>query len=305
VQLLDNSQIGTFLHNSRIETFVAPGPRDLPKLELVLKEPESGGSTVPKLIDTHKETFRRIGDETDKMGVQSIAWVEETLKDCDKRWRAAKKAFIAEHPDVYPPSFEIETSPLEKYALELKAWYKDILTDALSNYRAESQIARMVTLWFALENNGTASAEGLEIQLRISPENLVKTSPGSYGSSYCSKALAPMPPPALNLPVPADTSRPELHWYDLSEYRSQQKRRERLILAAKIRLFEETTPESGEKFLEGKYQGLPHGEAVWLWPVYVVFGEAAVQDIEIEYKVHANNQPRATSGSYRVSVRER
>ena len=157
---------------------------------------------------------------------------------------------------------------------------------------------------FLLENRGTAPAENLEIEFKVKPASLIDTARPRPTSAYYSAALAPTPPPALKLPVPNDTRRPEFRWYDLSDYEMQQKREEERFLRIKeIRLFCET--DLGGKLLRMYSKHLQHGKTLWLRPFYVVFDKHPVQDIEIDYKIYAENQPSIGAGHQRISVGER
>jgi hypothetical protein len=165
---------------------------------------------------------------------------------------------------------------------------------------------RAAKLRFRLENNGTVAAEGTEIEVRVTPTELVKHRRPDPTAAYQATEPIPVPPPALGLPAPNDTKRVGFTWYDLSEYRSQQQaEQERSRRSQEVELFDAVESEGGGKFLRTYGKRLQQGRSLGLQPFYVVFGEHPIQDIEIKYKIYADNQPKATEGELTVRVRER
>jgi hypothetical protein len=275
-------------------------------LKLILMEPEGAITSLPKVIDF--EVARKHFDaEAARMGLQSIDWVAATLEEYDNRFESAKNSLIAENRHAELLFLDVPATPLEQYARELRTWYKGILLEAAIARTNQHNAIRAVKLRFRLENNGRVAAEKVEVEIKVTPAELVKHWRPDPTSTYRSKTPIPVPPPALGLPAPKDTKLVRLVWYDLSEYRSQQQAEQKLYYrhSQDVQLFDAVESEGGGKFLRTYGERLQQKRSFGLQPFYVVFGEHPIQDVEVEYKIYAENQPDVTEGKLTVRVRER
>jgi hypothetical protein len=251
----------------------------VPSLELILIEPEEALCVLPQAVDAEAVLRERIDKVSDRMGLQSLDWIAGTITQ--------------HHANI-----EKEPNSLERYARDLRHWYKGVVDEAFSRHRKETNAVRSVTFGFQLANNGTLPAERVEIELSVTPASLVSVSRPDLDVDHSSEA-APIPPASLGLPAPKETKRPCITWYDLSSYRSKKSS----PIFDEIRLLD-LVDANGQKSLKGNLSHLQHGKAVGLHPFYVVFGEHPVEDIKIKYKIIAKNQRKASTGDLRIGVRE-
>jgi hypothetical protein len=94
-----------------------------PKLDLVLVETENP-SVLPKLLPVSTELRRRVDAETARMGLQSLDWVADILRQYEV------KALTA--------GDEVPDTALERYALELEDWYEGVLMETIRRRRRAS-----------------------------------------------------------------------------------------------------------------------------------------------------------------------
>ena len=247
-----------------------PGPR----LELTLAEPKGGSIILPKIVQVPAGLVERLDAESTRMGLQSSDW--------------AKKIVEAERDE--PPS-----SPLHEYAFELHCWYIDFLKATLRRHTAEFEAARTVIVRLDLANVGTQVAEKIEVELQISPQSKVNLASSSfYGSHSCGPA--PAPPPEFGLTAPKETIARYAVWYSPPDYGDGPQENEQL------RLSDAGKNKNGSKLLKGKSSRLHHDKTIPLAPIHVFFGEGSPEDIDIQYKLFAENQPKAGTGYLKVKV---
>jgi hypothetical protein len=222
------------------------------------------------------------------MGLQSLDWAADTLQkykaDRSKALASAKEEerwFIVQSFD--PPGTE-----LEYYALSLEDWYRGVLMETVRRRDKEADLVRSVKVALELINTGTAPAERIDVELRLTPSHLVTTFRPDPTEVYSSEP-APSPPSELGLAIPNIT------WYDLPKPAPWS-------YVEDIHLSEEKDPTTGHKFLRRKNLQLQHGKSIRLRPFYVIFGEHAVEDIKIAYKIFAANQPAATFREHVIKV---
>ena len=275
---------------------VRPKLELLPKLDLALLEPTGNSSILPKLLEVNPEARRRVDAEAARMGLQSLDWAADSLRkykaDRSKALASAKEEerwFVAQSFD--PPGTE-----LERYALSLEDWYRGVLMETVGRRDKEADLVRSVKVALELINTGTAPAERIDLELRLTPSQLVSTFRPDPTEVYSSES-APSPPAELGLAIPNTTKRPYITWYNLPKLAPWSS-------VEDIQLSEEKDPTTGHKFLRRKNLQLQHGKSIRLRPFYVIFGQHAVEDIKIAYKIFAANQPTATFGEHVIKVQD-
>jgi hypothetical protein len=153
---------------------------------------------------------------------------------------------------------------------------------------------------FLLANNGRRPAEKVTIELRF-PQTLRISSTGPQESGYVVRD-PPTPPAGLGLPPPKGRDIRSKDWYESSDLEGFTIARS---LSYEGRLLERTDSYDRRKYFGCTVWRLAHGRKVRLGPLYVIFGARPIEDIPIEYKAFADNQPEVCSGRELIKVIER
>jgi hypothetical protein len=267
----------------------------VPKLELTLMDPKEARCVLPSGMDIETVLRQRIDAESERMGLQSLAWATDALEQYRANRKAALKSISDEIERWDFMRSETPSTALEHYALELLDWYKGVLMESSLRYSKEIDAIRSVSLCFQLANNGTLPAEGVEIELRVTPPSMVSLSRPSTDFVYSSKP-APVPPPEFGLPAPKDPKRPYISFYNISASGWP------AGSSLDRDVFSAVDPNDGQQFLRATMANLQHGKGVKLRPFYIVFGARAAEDIRVQYKLFAKNQPTVGVGEVRITV---
>jgi hypothetical protein len=286
---------------SRISYSASPyDPRPLhvplPQLQLTLVDPKSLQVTIPAIRDKSKDMAELLAAELAAHGLPTRDWVA-------KVWARTKAN--SGGPELI--------DDLKEYADQVAEWMRATLMGLAYRHSYETYMARRFFLAFKLSNVGSLPANNLKLELFLPSTLTVNDGSSSNDESGWFPTKMPVPPKSWKPPEGIPTKvgpRPSFLplprgkgvWYaDLAEPAKSN-------VSAIHMLKSRDNSDPNTQMLYCRLENFQHGDSLPLELIEVSFGRShdpkPSHNVEISYKIHADNQPVDIKGNICISVTE-
>jgi pimeloyl-ACP methyl ester carboxylesterase len=275
---------------------IEPPTKDL---RLSLTSPLGGECTVPRARDKAADTISALQDAIVASGLPTREWINEALAGYAE---VVREAVRADPQNGYLLHHGVDVTDREKFAVAVVDWQRATGMNLGFQHERETFAMRTVILGLEVANAGNMPATKIELELQISSRHRISTSPIT-GFSASIGTMLPIPPETVDATIvnpDLDALREieDRKWYS-GETRPQDSSwaDDRVMLVEKKR----TGDEAPWAFRSMSFE-LRQGRSIRMKPLYVCFEYDPTHDLEISYKLSAENLPGITDGYLRVSV---